>query len=221
MRLKSVAQSRAELSIVDRAANLEQEIRTSSGPAHLLRFVHSPIDKKVCGSFCNRSSYTQTGTVSLGVVDEPTTLASEITIDVKQCVPQPARRRASRVLAAFILVNMHDLADAVDAAPGILRLAVPNAPAQPFDLLDDHRLCLHPAGIVGRQPACCLRRVLDSHCDVKPIEEGWRRDTGIDKDRPKTGTAVGERGHFGVVGPANGAKGLWCKRGQPMAMLVS
>ncbi|HTB65039.1 MAG TPA: hypothetical protein VK727_02345, partial [Steroidobacteraceae bacterium] len=25
---------------------------------------------------------------------------------------------------------------------------------------------------------------------------------------PKTGTAVGERGHFGVVGPANGAKAL-------------
>jgi hypothetical protein len=36
MRLKSVAQSRTELSIVDRAANLKQEISTSSGPAHLL-----------------------------------------------------------------------------------------------------------------------------------------------------------------------------------------
>src|SRR5450755_4208422 len=155
MRLKSLAQSRAERSIVDRAANLKQEISTSSGPAHLLRLVHLPIGEKVCGSFCNRRSDTQAGTVSLGVVDEPTTLASEITIDVKQCVPQPARRRASRVLAAFNLVNMHDLADAVDAAPGILRLAVPDAPAQPFDLLDDHGLCPHPAGIIGRQPACC------------------------------------------------------------------
>ena len=54
MRLESVAKSRTELSIVDRAANLKQEISTSSGPAHLLRFVHSPIDEKVCGSFCNR-----------------------------------------------------------------------------------------------------------------------------------------------------------------------
>ena len=51
MRLESVAQSRAERSIVDRAANLKQEIGTSSGPAHLLRLVHSPIDEKVCGSF--------------------------------------------------------------------------------------------------------------------------------------------------------------------------
>ena len=208
MRLESVAQSGAERSIVDRAANLKQEIGTSSGPVHLLRFVHSPIDEKVCGSFCNRSSDTQTGTVSLGVIDEPTTLASEITVDVKQRVPQPARRRAPRLLAAFILVNIHDLADPIDAAPGILRLAVPNTPAQTFDLVDDYRLCLHPAGIIGRQPACCLRRVLDPHCDVEPIEEGWRRDTGINKDGPKTGTAVGERGHFGVVGSANGAKAL-------------
>src|ERR1700693_831144 len=167
MRLKSVAQSRAERSVVDRAANLKQEISTSSGPAHLLRFVHSPIDEKVCSSFCNRSSYTQTGTVSLGVVGEPNTLASEITVDVKQCVPQPARRRAPCVLAAFILVNTHDFADPIDAAPGILRFAVPNAPAQTFDLVDDSRLCLHPAGIVVRQPACCLRRVLDPHCDVE------------------------------------------------------
>ena len=74
MQLKSVAQSRAERSIVDRAANLKQEIGTSSGPAHVLRLVHSPIDEKVCGSFCNRSSDTQTGKVSLGVVDEPHTL---------------------------------------------------------------------------------------------------------------------------------------------------
>jgi hypothetical protein len=111
-------------------------------------------------------------------------------------------------LAAFVLLNTHDLADPIDAAPGILRLAVPNAPAQTFDLVDDYGLCLHPAGIIGRQSARRLRRVLDPHCDVEPIEEGWRRDTGIDKDRPKTGTAVCERGHFGVVGSANGAKAL-------------
>ena len=83
MRLKSLAQSRAERSIVDRAANLKQEIGTSSGPAHLLRLVHSPIDEKVCGSFCDRSSDTQAGTVSLGIVDKPATLAAEITVEVK------------------------------------------------------------------------------------------------------------------------------------------
>ena len=87
MRLKPVAQPRAERSIVNRAANLEQEIGTSSGPAHLLRLVHSPIDEKVCGSLGDRSSDAQTGTVPLGVVDEPTTLASEIAVDVKQRMP--------------------------------------------------------------------------------------------------------------------------------------
>ena len=91
MRLKSVAQSGGQRSVAERATQTQkQEISTSSGPAHLLRLVHSPIDEKVCGPFCKRSPDTQTGTVSLGVVDEPTTLASEITIDVKQCVPQRA-----------------------------------------------------------------------------------------------------------------------------------
>jgi hypothetical protein len=37
MRLKSVAKSGVERSNVDRAANLKQEIGTSSGPTHLLR----------------------------------------------------------------------------------------------------------------------------------------------------------------------------------------
>ena len=53
------------------------------------------------------------------------------------------------MLAEFILVNMHDLADPIDAARGILRLAVPNAPAQTFDLVDDHGLCPHDPGQFG------------------------------------------------------------------------
>src|ERR1700733_6247300 len=81
MRLKPVAQPGAERSIVDRAANLEQEIGTSSGAAHLLRLVHSPIDEKVCGSLGDRSSDAQLGTVPHGVVDEPTTLTSERAVD--------------------------------------------------------------------------------------------------------------------------------------------
>jgi hypothetical protein len=88
------------------------------------------------------------------------------------------------MMAAFVLVNMHHLADPIDAAFGVPGLAVPNAPTQPFDLLDDHCLCLHPAWVVGRQTACRLRRVLDSHRYVKPVEYGWRRDPGIDQDGP-------------------------------------
>jgi hypothetical protein len=45
--LKSAAEPRTECPVVDRAANLEQEIGTSPGPSHLLRLVHSPIDQEV------------------------------------------------------------------------------------------------------------------------------------------------------------------------------
>jgi len=83
---------------------------------------------------------------------------------------------------------MHDLAYPIDAAFGILRLAVPNAPAQTLDLVDDHDLCLHPAGTVGWQSACYLRRVLDPHCDVEPIEDG-------------PGSGYGAPGEAGVVQP--------------------
>jgi hypothetical protein len=100
------------------------------------------------------------------------------------------------------------LTDPIDAALGILGLAVPDAPAQSLDLPNDRGLCLHPSGIVGRQSACCLRRVLDPHCDVEPVKNGWRHDPGIDQDRSQTGTAVGERGDFSVVGSADGLKAL-------------
>ena len=45
-----------------------------------------PIDEKVCGSLGNRCSDAQVGTVSLRV----TALASEITVNVEQGMPQPA-----------------------------------------------------------------------------------------------------------------------------------
>jgi len=53
-------------------------------------------------------------------------------------------------MAAFTLEDMHDLADPLDAALGVPGLAVPNAPAQALDLLDNHRLGLRPAEFVNR-----------------------------------------------------------------------
>jgi hypothetical protein len=44
-----LAESRPERSVVDCAANLEQETGTARR-ARLLRFVHAPIDQKVCSS---------------------------------------------------------------------------------------------------------------------------------------------------------------------------
>jgi hypothetical protein len=63
-----------------------------------------------------------------------------------------------------------DLADPLDAALGVLRLAVPNAPrAQTFDFGDDHGLRCHPVRVIGRQIRCRQLRMLQTHRDVKPV----------------------------------------------------
>ena len=80
-RLKQVAEPRPEHAVVDRAANLEQKVGTSSRPSHLLRFVHSSIDKEVRSPFGHRSSDPQAGAMSLSVIDEPVALTLEITGD--------------------------------------------------------------------------------------------------------------------------------------------
>ena len=84
--LKYLSAAGTGRAIVIGAANREQEIGASSRPAHLLRLVHSPIDQKVRHTFGDRSANTQAGAIPLGVIDEPTTLTSEIAVDVKQRV---------------------------------------------------------------------------------------------------------------------------------------
>ena len=53
-RLKEVAESRSERAVLDRAADLQQQVCTSSGPSRLLRFVHPPVDQEVRHAFGNR-----------------------------------------------------------------------------------------------------------------------------------------------------------------------
>src|SRR5436853_7584703 len=88
---------------------------------------------------------------------------------------QLARWHAGRAMAAFALEDMHDVADPIEAAPGILGLAVPDAPAQALDLGDDHGFRLHSVGLVGRQSARRLLRVLEPHGDVEPLSTLARR----------------------------------------------
>src|SRR5277367_3476742 len=114
-----------ERSVVDGATNLEQQIGAFSRPPHLLGLVHAPVDQEVRRALGDRSPDAQTGTVPFGIVDQPRGLATEIFIDGMQRVPQLARRHALRALAVLALEDMHDLADPLDAALGILRLAVP------------------------------------------------------------------------------------------------
>ena len=120
-----------------------------------------------------------------------------------QCAPELARWHARRAMAAFALEDMHDVADPIEAAPGILGLAVPDAPAQALDLGDDHGFRLHSVGLVGRQSARRLLRVLEPHGDVESVENRRVRDPGIGQNRPQTGAAIGERGQLRVVNSAD------------------
>src|SRR6201996_2902127 len=124
--VKSMPQPSAERAVIDCATDLEQQIGAPLRPSHLLRFVHAPVDQEVRCAFGNRRSNPLTGTVSFGIVDQPRGLASEIFIDRMQRVPQLARRCALRAPAALALEDMYDLADPLDAALSILRLAIPN-----------------------------------------------------------------------------------------------
>ncbi len=97
---------------------------------------------------------------------------------------------------------MHDLADALDADLGILGLAVPQTPAQPVGFRDDHRLRLLPRRRIGRQGAGGLLQVLQPHCDMEPIQDRRRGDTGGGQDRPQTSAPVGEAGQHRGPGSA-------------------
>src|SRR5689334_9910513 len=76
--LEQVAESGAELTVDDGAADLEQEIGAAAGPAHLLLLVHAPVDQEVGGAFGDRGADPLTGMMTLGVVDQPGTLAGQI-----------------------------------------------------------------------------------------------------------------------------------------------
>ena len=43
----------AEHAVVDRAADLKKQIGSSPRPSHLLRFIHSPVDQEIRGTFGN------------------------------------------------------------------------------------------------------------------------------------------------------------------------
>ena len=68
-----------------------------------MRFVHAPIDQEVRCTLGNRSSDTQAGTISVGVIDEPSALAAEIVVDLVQRAPQLAGWHARRAVAALAL----------------------------------------------------------------------------------------------------------------------
>ena len=93
--VESLSIAGTKRAIVDRAANLEQEIGPLSRPAHLLRFIHSAVHQEIGRPLGDRSPNPQPGTVAFGVIDHPVALASEIAIQRVQGGPQLSRRCAS------------------------------------------------------------------------------------------------------------------------------
>jgi hypothetical protein len=88
--VKQLYEAGTELAVEDGAADLGQEIGAAAGPLHLLRFVHTPVDQEVGGCFGQCGADAETGTMTLGVVDQPGALAGRIVVDLAQRRPQPA-----------------------------------------------------------------------------------------------------------------------------------
>ena len=66
--------------------------------------------------------------MEVGVVDQPMTLATEVTVQRLQRGPQLSGRRHGPFAARLAPELMHNRADAVDALLRILGFSIPNAP---------------------------------------------------------------------------------------------
>src|SRR5271165_4264401 len=103
---------------------------------------------------------------------------------------------------------MHHRTNAIDADLRVLGFAIPQPPVQPLHLLDDHRLRRHPHRITGRQAARCLLEVLESHADMKPVENRQLADAGIGENAPEPRAPVGEGSQHRVLGSSDGVEAL-------------
>src|ERR1700728_1676001 len=123
--------------VVNCAADLQHQVGASPRPAHLLRLVHPAIDQEIRRALRHRSPDAHASAVSRGIVDQPGALATEILVDLVKRMPQFSGCHTSGSMTALTLVEMHDLADAIESLLGIFGLAVPDAPVQPLDVRDD------------------------------------------------------------------------------------
>ena len=88
---------------------------------------------------------------------------------------------------------MHRSANSTERDAGVLRLAVPDPPTKPLDLLDDEVLRRHSARCIVHQTSRRQLRVLESHRDVVPIEDRRIRHAGIRQNRAEAIATIRER----------------------------
>ena len=99
-----LAEAGTERAVVDRTANLQQQVGASARPAHLLRLVHPPIDQEIRCSLRHRRSNPQPCTISFSIIDQSGALATQIVVDLVQRMPQFSGRHASVSMTALALV---------------------------------------------------------------------------------------------------------------------
>jgi hypothetical protein len=119
-----------ESTIIDSATNLKQQIGPASRPPHLLTFVHPAVHQEIGRPFGDRGANSQSGTMPLGVIDQPVALASQISIQRVQGGPQFSRRCDRLSCTGLALEMVHDRVDAIDADPRVGGFAVPQPPVQ-------------------------------------------------------------------------------------------
>jgi hypothetical protein len=83
-----LSKGRTASAIIDSATNLKQQVGATSRPPHLLTFVPTAVHQEIDRPLGNRGANSQSGTVPLGVSDQPVALAGKITIQRVQRSPQ-------------------------------------------------------------------------------------------------------------------------------------
>jgi hypothetical protein len=85
-----VAEAGTKFAVEGGAADLEPEIGAEARPSHRLGFVHAAADQEVGRCFGQRGADAQTGAMAFGIVDQPSALVGQISVDLAQCRPEPA-----------------------------------------------------------------------------------------------------------------------------------
>src|SRR4051794_41502374 len=89
--LETLPETGAERAVVNSTADLEQPVGAVSGPTHLLRFVHPAVHEEIGRALGQRRADPLPGSVPLSIIDQPVTLAGEVTIQRPQGGPELPR----------------------------------------------------------------------------------------------------------------------------------
>jgi hypothetical protein len=105
--------------------------------------------------------------------------------------PQLARRRGMAFSTVLASKMAHHRKDAVDADLCVRDFALPQPPTQSFGFVGNGRLCLLLPRIGRQYGVSNLFQMVQSHNNVEPIEHRGGCASGVGKNVPWPGTAIG------------------------------